>query len=109
MLCRVQCGVRLHILGRKILCGVVFMNRIATNGAAKHHDSGINSHALVSHSLWQRSKFHHNASEEDDDITSPSVKVQHVRCQFAHSGSSMIAMSCSLSNNSNDAKIPGSR
>src|ERR1019366_1225271 len=106
MLCRVQCGVRLHILCRKILCGVVFMNRIATNGAAKHHDSGIDRHALVRHSLWQRSKFHHNASEEDD-ITSPSINVQHVRCQFAKPGSALMAVSCSLSNNSNDAKIPG--
>ena len=70
MLGCVERGGRLHIVCSKILRGVMFMNCVATEGAAKCHDSGINSKALVSRRLWQGSEFHHNASREDECIVS---------------------------------------
>ena len=84
MLRRRECGVCLRILGREILRGSVFVNRVAAEGAAQNHHGDKAAMPLIC-SLWERSKLNHNASLEGD-VMPPSIIGEARTVPFVQSG-----------------------
>ncbi len=58
-------GVFLLVLHCKVACGVMFMNRVAADGAERDNSS-IKSDALMGRSLRKGRRFKHSASGEGD-------------------------------------------